>query len=137
MTDKLQKNLTEFRKTHSTQYCFIFKLVKWKKRLDQGGYICTVFMDPSKTFETLKHHLLIAQVRSKELGAYGFKTDASRYMNSYIINRKQSLSVNKSFSEWERIIKGVSQDPILRLLLFNIFKQLFSHFKLALELLCC
>ena len=64
-------------------------------------------MDPSKSFDTLNHDLLIAK-----LGSYGFETDALRYMKSYLTNRKQRVRVNKTFSEWERITTGVSQGSI-------------------------
>ena len=49
----------------------------WKKVLDKGGYICAIFMDLSKAFHPLNHDLLIAK-----LGAYGFETDALRYMKA-------------------------------------------------------
>ena len=80
----------------------------WKKCLDKGRYICAVFMDLSKAFDTLNHDLLIAK-----LGAYGFETDALRYMKSYLKNRKQRVRVNKTFSEWKRITTGVPQGSIL------------------------
>ena len=77
-------------------------------------------MDLSKAFNTLNHDLLIAK-----LGAYGFQTDALRYMKSYLKNR---VRVNKTFSEWERITTVVPQGSLLGPLLFNIFLNDLSLF---------
>ena len=82
-------------------------------------------MDLSKVFGTFNHDLLIAT-----LAAYGFETDALRYMKSYLTNRKQRVRVNKTFSEWERITTGVPQDSISGPLLFDIFlNDLFFSFQ--------
>ena len=122
MKDKLSKHfITGFRKNHSTQHCSSCMLEIWKKVLGKGGYICAIFMDLSKAFDTLNHDLLIAK-----LGAYRFETGALRYMKSYLKNRKQRVRINKTFSQWERITTGVLQGSILGPLLFNIFLN--DHF---------
>ena len=65
--NKLQNLLPGFRKNHSTQHCLMYMLEIWKDMLNKGGYVCTMFMDLSKAFNTVHHDLLIAQLR-----AYGF-----------------------------------------------------------------
>ena len=114
--DKLSKLLTGFRKNNSTQNCLINMLEKWKNTLDKGGFICAMFIDLSKAFDTVNHDLLIAR-----LGAHGFQKDAPSFMKSYLTKRWQRVCVNSNFRAWERIISGVPQRSILGPLLFNIF----------------
>ena len=66
----------------------------WKKILDEGGYLCAIFMDLLKAFDTLNQDLLGANI-----GAYGFEIDALAYMQNYLMNINQTIRVNKSFSE--------------------------------------
>ena len=84
MKDKLSNLLTGFRKNHNTQHCLM--LERWKKTLHKGGYVCAIFMDLSKAFDTLNHKLLIVK-----LGAYGFDAKALYYIKTYLDNGKQSL----------------------------------------------
>ena len=116
MEDKLSKLLTGFRKNHSTQYCSINMFEKWKNTLAKGDFVCTMFMDLSKAFDTMNHDLMIAKS-----GAYDFQKDALSFMKSYLAKRRQRVRVNSIFVAWERIISGVPQVSLLGPLLFNIF----------------
>ena len=51
MKDKLSNLSTGFRKNCSTQHCA--HTWKVKKAFDKGGYICAIFIDLSKIFETV------------------------------------------------------------------------------------
>ena len=88
----------------------MYMLEIWKNMLDKGGYVCAMFMDLSRAFDTIHHDLMIAK-----LGAYRFLQDALQFMRSYLINREQRVRVNSNFSTWEN--KG----SILGPLLFNFF----------------
>ena len=79
MKDKLLNLLTGFTENHNTQHCLMSMLERWKKTLDKGGYICAIFMDLLKAFDTLNHKLLIVK-----LVAYGFST-------SFIVHKKLSI----------------------------------------------
>ena len=57
MQNKLSKYVTGFRKSHGTQHSLMIMLEKWKNVLDKGEYVCVLFMDLSKAFDTINHDL--------------------------------------------------------------------------------
>ena len=50
--------------------------------LDKGQNICVLFMNLSRTFDTINHDLLLAQAK-----AYGFSINVLDLMCSYLKNR--------------------------------------------------
>ena len=65
--EKLSKYIMDFRKAHGTQYSLITMLEKWKNVLDKVEYVCCLFIDFSKAFDTINHDLLLVKLK-----AYGF-----------------------------------------------------------------
>ena len=57
MQNKLSKYLAGFCKSHGTQHSLMIMLEKWKNVLDKGEYVCVLFMDLSKAFDTINHDL--------------------------------------------------------------------------------
>ena len=108
--------LCGYRKGFNTQYALLSLIEKWKKELDNKGYAGAILMDLSKAFDTINHELLIAK-----LYAYGFSKDALKLINSYMSDRWQRTKIDKSFSYWSALIKGVPQGSVLGPTLFKIY----------------
>ena len=62
-----------------------------------------VLMDLSKAYDCLPHDLLIAK-----LAAYGFGPNSLALISNYLSQRKQRVKVGSTFSEWQKIVSGLS-----------------------------
>ena len=67
---------------------------KWKNTLDKGGFVCAMFMDLSKTFDTKNYDLLIAG-----LGVYLFQKYAFSFVKSYHLKRQQRVRASGNFNK--------------------------------------
>ena len=79
MCDKLSKYIAGFIKCHGMQHSLLFMSEKWKKALDKGENVYTMFMDLSKAFDTINHCLLLAKLK-----VYGFSENAFKLTCSYL-----------------------------------------------------
>ena len=73
-------------------------------------------MDLSKAFDRLNHELLLTKLK-----AYGLHSNSVNLMKSYLTNRLQLSKINNTFTEWGKVLTGVSQGFILGPFLFSIF----------------
>ena len=71
-----------YRKGISTKRTLLSLIEKWKKVLDNKGYVAAILMDLSKGFNTINHDLLIAK-----LLVCGFSKESLKLINCYLINR--------------------------------------------------
>ena len=75
-----------------------------------------IFVNLSKTFDTIKHSLLLAK-----LNAYGFSDQYLGLLQSGLCTRFQRNKINRSFGSCNEVTTGLPQGSILDPLLFNKF----------------
>ena len=63
---------------------FLSSIEKWKKTLDNKGYIGAILMDLSKTFDSINYELFISK-----FFAYRFSKDALKLIYSSMFDRCQ------------------------------------------------
>ena len=86
-----------------------------------GGFVGSILMDLSKTYDCLPHNLLLAKLQ-----AYGFSKESIRLFLSYLTNRIQRIKEGSTISDWTNTEKGIPQGSILDPLRFNILSMICS-----------
>ena len=77
-----------------------------------------IYLDLSKAFDTLNHH-----IRLHKLKYYGLNNSAIKICQSYLANRKQYVKYNNAKSKLTDINIGVPQGSIMGPLLFIIYNN--------------
>ena len=76
--------------------------------LDGGKKTDVVYMDMSKAFDKVHHKYLISKLRN----VYGISGKLLRWFESYLINRKQRVTVLGATSSARLVLSGVPQGSI-------------------------
>ena len=105
-----------FREKHSTNYALISMTEAIRNTIDNKKYGCGVFIDLKKAIDTVNHSILL-----RKLEHYGIRGVALDWFTSYLLGRKQYVSVNGHISGYCEITFGVPQGSVLGPLLFLIY----------------
>ncbi|XP_061607052.1 small fragment nuclease isoform X1 [Phyllopteryx taeniolatus] len=105
-----------FRSKHSTEMATCLFIEKIKSSLDKAGVVGAVFLDLRKAFDTVNHSVLLTK-----LSKFNFSRKTVSWIESYLHDRTQSVSVNNCRSESLRLTSGVPQGSILGPLLFSLY----------------
>ena len=95
MKDKLSNILTGFRKGRSVKHSLLIMIEKWKRTLDENMKVGAMFMDLSKSVDTLNHRLLLAKLK-----AYVLQPTALNKCK-YLTGRFQRTKISNIYSSWQ------------------------------------
>ena len=80
----------------------------WVGALEDGDLSGVCLLDMSAAFDIVDHPLLL-----KKLELYGFGGNSLEWVNSYLTNRRQCVSISGSLSKLLPVPTGVPQGSIL------------------------
>ena len=105
-----------FRKGFSTNHALVDLIETIKDHIDKGDYVCSVFIDLRKAFDTVDHQILL-----DKLNFYGIRGICYNWFLSYLSNRQQYVSLDGYSSTIRDIKCGVPQGSTLGPLLFLLY----------------
>ena len=88
----------------------------WLKAVDDGELAGVCLLDMSAAFDIVDHGLLL-----QKLKLYGFNDDATGWVESYLSDRKQCVSIDGTLSRMLSVPTGVPQGSILGPVLYILF----------------
>lgn len=116
LNDLLAPQQSGFRSNHSTTSSLHLIIDSCIKARDNKYHSSIISFDVQKAFDSVKHKILL-----QKLTAYNFSPTATAWLENYLTQRLQFVSLNHTLSDHSPISTGVPQGSILGPLLFLLY----------------
>ena len=105
-----------FRSSHSCVTQLLQAVNDWSLALESGNSVDVVYLDLRKAFDCVPHRQLLTKLQS-----YGITGKLLDWIEDFLADRKQRVSIRGSLSDWVNITSGVPQGSVLGPISFIIF----------------
>jgi hypothetical protein len=105
-----------FMKGKSTTTQIISVLNNIQNIFDNRDQVDVIYFDLSKAFDSVPHNLLVQKIQT-----FGINGKLLRWIENYLKNRRQRVTMEGTNSEWLPVTSGVPQGSILGPILFILY----------------
>ena len=105
-----------FRSKRSCETQLLKIIEHWSRVIEDGTSIDVIYLDFQKAFDKVPHRCLMTKLK-----AYGIQGNVLNWLEIFLSNRKQRVSVRGSYSDWTNVISGIPQGSVLGPTLFIIY----------------
>ena len=114
--DLLSTRQHGFRDGRSCTTQLLTVVENWTQSLDNHMPVDCIYLDYRKAFDSVPHRRLL-----KKLSTFGIQGNTLKWLESFLVGRRQRVRVNSALSDWTEVRSGIPQGSVLGPLLFTLF----------------